>query len=129
MSIIRTGLLLAVVVMLLPAEQKKQAELTQAASRTAEQTMTFCERNPNTCATGRDLWSLFLRKAEYAVELGAGLVRDQLMRGAAPDAPAARHAGTAGAGATHSPQLEPVSASAQPQRRSAQQAEQPPRWR
>lgn len=89
MSLIRTGLVLAAVIMVLPTEEKKQAELTSAAARGAEQTATFCERNPSTCGAGRELWALFLRKAEFGMELAAGLVRDQLARANQPEVPTA----------------------------------------
>jgi hypothetical protein len=78
MSLLRTGILLVVGVMLLPVEDRKQVELTQTARRAAEETATFCERNPSTCAAGSELWALFLRKAEFGLELGARLLREQL---------------------------------------------------
>jgi hypothetical protein len=87
MSIFKTTVLLAAVVMLLPAEEKSQTQLASTASRTAERAATYCERNPSTCATGRDVWALFVRKAEYGLELGAGLLREHLLRGAADEAP------------------------------------------
>ena len=78
MSLLRTGILLAVGVMLLPVEDRKQVELTQTARRAAEETATFCQRNPSTCAAGSEIWALFLRKAEFGLELGARLLREQL---------------------------------------------------
>lgn len=71
--------------MLLPAEEKKQAAFSTTVARTAEQTASFCDRNPSTCATGRDAWALFQRKAEYGMELGARLLREQLVRGLSGD--------------------------------------------
>jgi hypothetical protein len=65
--------------MLLPVEDKKQNDFAATASSTAERTASFCSRNPSTCDTGRDLWTLFVRKAEYGMELGARLVREQLI--------------------------------------------------
>ncbi len=79
MSILRTGIILAGAIMLLPVDDRKQSEFTAAASSSAERTASFCSRNPSTCDAGRDLWALFVRKAEYGVELGARLVREQLL--------------------------------------------------
>lgn len=83
MSLIRTGVFLAAVIMLLPTDERKPAEPATMAIRGPVETATFCERNPSTCATGRDTWALFLRKAEYGMELGARLLREQLL-GKAP---------------------------------------------
>lgn len=80
MSIMRMGILLAAAVMMLPVEEKKQAQLASTASLTAERTATFCERNPTTCTTGQDMWALFLRKAEFGMELASKLVREQFLR-------------------------------------------------
>lgn len=132
MSIIRTGLILGATVMFLPVEERKQSQLANTASLTAQQTASFCERNPSTCATGSELWTLFLRKAEFGVELGAKLVREQLLSGAAPlrsGAPAASapvetsvqaHAPAAAVVQAQQPRLE---------RRATSQPDQAPRWR
>ncbi len=79
MSLFRTALVIAAAVMLLPVDEKKQAQFSATASRAAAETATFCQRNVDTCATGRELWGLFVQKAEYGVELGARLIRAQLM--------------------------------------------------
>ena len=148
MSLIRTVILLSAAVMLLPTEKKDQAEFSTTAARTAEQTATFCDRNPSTCASGRDIWGLFLRKAEYGVELGARLLRQQLLGGPAnepqpaqtPHVQSAQPALPQGqppirlepalGSALTSPQVPPLPpAQAPAPRRSAQQIEQPPRWR
>ena len=92
MSIIRTGLVLAAVIMLLPADHTKQAELQGAAATTVEKTVSFCQRNPATCDAGSELWALFLQKAEFGMELAAGLVRAQLAKQlSAPEQPAQRY--------------------------------------
>lgn len=75
------------VIMLLPVEEKKQVQLAASASHTAERTATFCERNPSTCANGRDLWALFLQKAEFGLELGSRLLREYLLRSATESRP------------------------------------------
>jgi hypothetical protein len=81
MSLIRAALILGAAVMLLPVDEKKQAAFSATATKAAAETATFCERNVHTCGAGRELWSLFLYKAEYGMELGARLVRDQFLRG------------------------------------------------
>ncbi len=80
MSLIRSCLIIATAIMLLPVEEKKQTEFTQTVAASAERTASYCERNPTTCDASRELWSTFVRKAEYATELGARLLREQLVR-------------------------------------------------
>src|SRR5262245_50006534 len=109
MSLIRTGILLAVGVMLLPVEERKQAQFTSAASRAVEETATFCERNPSTCAAGSELWALFLRKAEFGLELGARLVREQLFGAPATGAQTAERRQARHEPATGYPPSEPGS--------------------
>lgn len=121
--------MLAAAVMLLPVEEKKQAHLASTASLTAERTASFCERNPSTCATGNDLWALFLRKAEFGMELGAKLVREQLLRGTA-EPQAIQSAAEVRASAAVVPALaQPVRVEPAPQRRTAYPMDQPPKWR
>ena len=123
--------------MLLPAEEKKQAEFATTATRTAEQTAAFCDRNPSTCATGRDAWALFLRKAEYGMELGARLLREQLVRGlsgdntpASPAQPPAIPQVPQAQQARIEPLQQPAAVRAEPApRRSAYQTDNAPRWR
>jgi hypothetical protein len=139
MSLFRTVFVVAAAVMLLPAEEKKQTEFASTATRAAEHTATFCERNPSTCTAGREMWSLFLKKAEYGLELGARLLRDQLARAAAGDAAPGPTAAEPAVVPARSPaahhQVEPLYLApparneATTQRRSAQQQETGARWR
>ena len=145
MSIIKTGLLLAVVVMLLPVDERKQVELAGTVSSAAEQTAGFCDRNPSTCGAGRELWALFVRKAEYAMELGAKLLREQLARSLAEPQrpqpmPAAIQMPAAPPPSFPAPprqpsterqaiRFEPARSETAPQQRPGLQADQPNRWR
>lgn len=87
MSFFKAGVVLVAAIMLLPVEEKNQSQLASTASHTAERTATFCERSPSTCATGRDLWALFLHKAEFGLELGARLLREHLLRATVEEKP------------------------------------------
>ena len=82
MSLIRIAIVLSVAIMLLPTDEKRQSEVSGVAGATVERTFTFCDRNPSTCAAGREMWSTFVRKAEFGMELASKLVREQLTRGA-----------------------------------------------
>ncbi len=138
MSLIRATLILGAAVMLLPVDEKKQAAFSVTATKAAAETATFCDRNVHTCGAGRELWSLFLHKAEYGIELGARLVREQFLRADSSEqspssASSQRIAPHATAAAPYRHETLPNQASyqndpAQP-RRSAYPMDHPPRWR
>ena len=129
MSIMRTGILLAAAVMMLPVEENKQAQLVSTASLTAERTATFCERNPTTCAAGQEMWALFLRKAEFGMELASKLAREQFLRAMAePQAkPRAAMEEKSAAFVPALPRQARTEAARQP--RVAYPMDHPPRWR
>lgn len=84
MSLIRTAVVLGAVIMLLPTDERRKTEFSDTAGMAVERTVTFCERNPGSCAAGRELWDTFLRKAEFGMELASGLARDYMARGREP---------------------------------------------
>ena len=87
MSLVRNALLLGIFVMLLPAEQKSQrGQMQAAAARTLEHSATYCERNPRTCETARELWAQLVTKAEQGVELGARALQEHLRHAVASNA-------------------------------------------
>jgi len=69
MSFMRLAFWLALLVLLLPTDAAQQARLSTFANAAMERFTTFCDRNGRTCASGGDLWSTFLRKAEFGVRL------------------------------------------------------------
>jgi hypothetical protein len=78
MSLFRLAFVACLVILLLPTDAHRQAELVSTANSGVARAATFCERNPNTCAAGHELWSLFLRKTEFGIELAARLARTAL---------------------------------------------------
>ena len=150
MSIVKTGLFLAAVVMLLPLDERKPAggattASIAAAATAAEPNDAFCDRNPSTCATGRELWVLFARKAEYGMELGSKLLREQLVRSLSePQVHTQPQAAAVMPSGLHLPppapsrqpaterqaiRFEPARSDATPQPRTGLAADQPTRWR
>lgn len=85
MSLLRAVLILGAAIMLLPVDEKRQAAFSVTATKAASEAATFCERNVHTCGAGRELWSLFLHKAEYGMELGARIIRDHVLRAGSSD--------------------------------------------
>ncbi len=86
MFLIRVVFWLAVVVLLLPGDPKTGADAPRVtavqalvATRAAVADFsTFCDRNPQVCATGSTAVQVFASKVRYAAELVSGyLNRDQ----------------------------------------------------
>lgn len=69
MSILRTTFYLGIAVVLLPTDESQQSRLKERLSDVAQWTVTFCERNPGTCARGRELRETFSEKAEFGAKL------------------------------------------------------------
>jgi Family of unknown function (DUF5330) len=69
MSIIRVGVLVALVVAVLPADKQQQAQLYDRAATAVHWTATFCDRNGATCAQAGDLWSAFVKKAQFGAQM------------------------------------------------------------
>jgi Family of unknown function (DUF5330) len=69
MGLFRLAAMVAVGVSLLPADRDKQAQLYQRAASAATWTMTFCDRNANTCTQATNLWADFSKKAEFGAKL------------------------------------------------------------
>lgn len=83
MGIIRLAAIVAVGVALLPTDREKQAELYDRAASTAKWTVTFCERNGETCAQASSVWDQFLKKAEFGAKLAYDVLSEN--KGAATD--------------------------------------------
>jgi hypothetical protein len=69
MSIVKVGILVAIVVAVLPADKEQQARLYDRAATAVHWTATFCDRNGATCVQAKDLWSAFLQKARFGAEM------------------------------------------------------------
>jgi len=69
MSIIRIGILVAVVIAVLPADEQQQARLYDRAASAVHWTATFCDRNGPTCEKAGDVWATFLKKARFGAQM------------------------------------------------------------
>jgi hypothetical protein len=76
MSILKIGLLVAVVVAVLPADREQQAALYDRAAGAVHWTATFCDRNGPTCEQAGVLWDGFVKKAQF----GAAMAYELAMR-------------------------------------------------
>jgi len=90
--LVRAAFWLSLIILLMPTDERPQERLSGTAAAAVEQAATFCERNPSTCAAGAELWAIYLRKAEFALQLATKLVSDWLTKGNAKYAPTATNA-------------------------------------
>ena len=85
MSIVRIGLLVAVVIAVLPEDQEQQARLYDRAANAVHWTTTFCDRNETTCTHAGNVWSAFVRKARFGAQMAYELALKHSSRDAAPE--------------------------------------------
>jgi hypothetical protein len=71
----RLMVLIALAVVLLPTDERRQSEVYSTARYALERTITFCDRNAALCESGREMWAVFVRKAEFGLELVTKLAR------------------------------------------------------
>lgn len=87
MFFFRTTLLLGLGVLVLPTDEASQARLYSSAKTAMNWTTTFCDRNAGTCAQSRELWAVFVKKAEFGAKMAYDLISERNAQTAA--APAA----------------------------------------
>lgn len=76
MGFIRTAVVLGAVVALMPTDKAQQLHMAEQAAAAAHWTLTFCERNTNTCAQAGEAWGVFVKKAQFAGQLVVDLIND-----------------------------------------------------
>ncbi len=69
MSLLRVGILVALVVAVLPADKEQQSRLYDRAADAVHWTATFCDRNGPTCKQAASLWSAFVAKAQFGAHM------------------------------------------------------------
>jgi hypothetical protein len=74
MSLLRLAFWLALLVLLLPTDAQQQARFSNFASNAMQRLTTFCDRNGTTCTVGDQVWTTFLKKAEFGVRLVGDLL-------------------------------------------------------
>ncbi len=74
MSLLRLAFWLGLLVLLLPTDAQQQARFSGFAQNAMARLTTFCDRNDRTCSAGSEVWSTFLRKAEFGMRLVGDLL-------------------------------------------------------
>jgi Family of unknown function (DUF5330) len=105
MFLFRIVFWLAVVVLLLPTEERQQAKLYETTAATIERLATFCDRNPTACAAGAEAWSAFVKKAEFGARVAVDLIAS---RGQRADGTVAASSARANGSAAAEPRATPA---------------------
>ena len=74
MSLLRLAFWLAVVVYLLPSDPQQQARLRATVMSVMGRGTAFCNRGDRSCVEGGDVWTTFVRKAEFGVRLVGDII-------------------------------------------------------
>jgi hypothetical protein len=77
MFLIRTTFWLMIIVLLLPTDEGQQSKVYGTAEAAVKDVATFCDRNPDTCTTGRDAFQVLVHKAEFGARLLMGFIKEQ----------------------------------------------------
>lgn len=75
MFFIRTAFWVSLVVMLMPADERRQADLYGSATAAVQWTATFCDRNVDLCSRSGEFWQTFKQKAEFSARLAGDLIQ------------------------------------------------------
>ena len=80
MFFIRTTLLLGLAVLVLPTDPASQAKVFAGAKTATQWTLTFCDRNPQSCVQGQQAWAVFVQKAKFGAEMAYKLATERVAR-------------------------------------------------
>jgi hypothetical protein len=72
--LIRTAFWLMIIVLLLPTDDQQRSEVYGTAQAAVHDVATFCDRNPETCARGKDAFSVLVQKAQFGARMLMDLI-------------------------------------------------------
>jgi hypothetical protein len=79
--LIRTAFWLMIIVLLLPTDDQQRSEVYGTAQAAVNDVATFCDRNPETCARGKDAFSVFVQKAQFGARMLMDLINGRTESG------------------------------------------------
>ena len=79
--LIRTAFWLMIIVLLLPTDAQQRSEVYGTAQAAVNDVVTFCDRNPETCARGKDAFSVFVQKAQFGARMLMDLINGRTKSG------------------------------------------------
>ena len=75
--LIRAAFWLMIIVLLLPTDDKQRSEVYGTAQAAVNDVTGFCDRNPETCARGKDAFAVFVQKAEFGARMLMDLIQNK----------------------------------------------------
>jgi len=79
MFLIRMALWASLIVLLLPSDKERQAQLYKTASEAVRNAATFCDRNAALCEQGAKHWAVFRTKLEFGTRLVFDMASQRLL--------------------------------------------------
>ncbi len=67
--LLRTAFWLMIIVLLLPTDERQRSEVYGTAQAAVHDIATFCDRNPETCAKGKDAFGVLVQKAQFGARM------------------------------------------------------------
>ena len=92
--LIRAAFWLIIIVLLLPTDAQQRSEVYGTAQAAVNDVVTFCDRNPETCAKGKDAFGVFVQKAQFGARMLIDMINGRTTEGGegATDIPASEPA-------------------------------------
>jgi hypothetical protein len=81
MFLIRTAFWLMIIILLLPTDEQQRSEVLGTAQAAVNDVTSFCDRNPETCARGKDAFAVFVQKAQFGARLLMDFIQDRTGNG------------------------------------------------
>ena len=77
MFLVRIAFWLIIIVLLLPTDGKQQSEVYGTAQAAVKDVSGFCDRNPDACVKGMNIFNMLVEKAQFGAHMLVGFVQDQ----------------------------------------------------
>ena len=77
MFLVRTAFWLIIIILLLPTDGKQQSEVYGTAQAAVKDVSGFCDRNPDACVKGMNIFNMLVQKAQFGATMLVGFVQDQ----------------------------------------------------
>jgi len=79
MFLIRMAFWVGLVVLLLPSDKERQAQLYKTATEVVHSATTFCDRNAALCEQGARHWAVFRTKLEFGARMVFDMASERLL--------------------------------------------------
>jgi hypothetical protein len=72
--LLRAAFWLMIIVLLMPTDERQRSEVYGTAQAAVHDLATFCDRNPETCAKGKDAFGVLVQKAQFGARMLIDLI-------------------------------------------------------